>query len=191
MTNSENVDHTGNTARWHDSDEFEFFYRQHLDLIRVYLARRVNDPFIVADLTADIFVRAIDSAPTYRCSLGPPRAWLIGIARNALADHRRRTARETAALHRFHGRELLDEESTDHIIDRIAAQRDAQHLLEALRSLPEPQREVIELVAVDQLTLTEAAHVLKIRDGTARVRYHRARRALRAQAANVEQEATS
>jgi RNA polymerase sigma-70 factor (ECF subfamily) len=190
MTNSENVDRGGNPALWHDSDEFELFYRQHLDTVRHYLARRVNDPFIVADLTADVFLRAIHSALTYRCSLGPPRAWLIGIARNALADQRRRVARETAALHRFHGRELLDEESTDHIIDRIASQHDARHLLEAMRSLPESQRDVIELVVVDQLTLTEAARVLNIQAGAARVRYHRARRALRAQAADVEQEVT-
>lgn len=189
MTNSENVG-GGNPALWHDSDEFETFYRQHLDLVRLYLARRVDDPFVVADLTADIFLRAIDSAPTFRSSLGSSRAWLIGIARNALADHHRRVARETAALHRFHGRELLDEESIDRIIDRIASQRDAQYLLEALRSLPAPQREVIELVAVDQLSLTEAARVLDIRDGTARVRYHRARRALRTQAANIEHEVT-
>lgn len=158
--------------------------------MRVYLARRLDDPLTVADLTADVFVRAITSADTYRHDLGPPRAWLIGIARNTLADHHRRTARETAALRRFHGRELLDEESTDNIINRIASQQDARHFLDALRSLPEPQRAVVELVAVDELTPTDAARVLGISAGTARVRYHRARRRLRAHRTSIQQEVT-
>ncbi|MFE6988946.1 sigma factor-like helix-turn-helix DNA-binding protein, partial [Streptomyces pharetrae] len=43
----------------------------------------------------------------------------------------------------------------------------------------EGERAVLELIAVDQLTLTEAAAALGIRQVTARVRLHRARRALR------------
>lgn len=54
--------------------------------------------------------------------------------------------------------------------------------LAALEGLPEGERVVLELIAVDQLTVTEAAAALGIRQVTARVRLHRARKALRAQA---------
>ncbi|MFT4164663.1 MAG: RNA polymerase sigma factor [Microlunatus sp.] len=182
---------TGIAAIAQRPDEFESFYTEHLDTVRVYLARRVDDPGVVADLTADIFLRAIARAGSYREDLGPPRAWLIGIARNIVADHRRLRSREAAALRRFSARELLDEDSADHIVERISAQRDARELLASLSSLPTSQREVVELVGIDQLSITEAAQVLRIKPGTARVRFHRARRALQDKTTLRIQEATS
>lgn len=47
-----------------------------------------------------------------------------------------------------------------------------------MAALPERQRAVVELVAMDGLSLTEAAAALGITAGNARVRYHRARRRL-------------
>lgn len=160
-------------------EEFEGFYREHIQLVRVYLARRVDDPFVAADLTADVFVRAIRGADTYRRDLGPPRAWLVGIARHVLADHRRSRAREDAAVRRLDARRLLDEDSTQRIVERIAAEADARMLLASIGDLPDALRGVVELVAVDSLPVTEAAAVLGITPGAARVRYHRARRMLR------------
>lgn len=160
-------------------EEFEGFYREHLQLVRLYLARRVDDPFVAADLTADVFVRAIRGADNYRCDLGPPRAWLIGIARNVVADHRRLRAQEDAAVRRLNARRLLDEDSTERIVERIAAEADARMLLASITDLPDSLRSIVELVAVDKLSVTEAAGVLGITPGAARVRYHRARRMLR------------
>lgn len=158
--------------------EFEAFYREHLPFVRLYLVRRVEDPFLVADLTADVFVSAIRSAVTYRCEFGPPRAWLTGIARNIVADHWKSSARERTTIQRLQGREFLDEDSTDRIVQRIAAETQARSVLAAIAELPPNLRSVVELVAVDGLAVTEAAAVLNISPGNARVRYHRARRLL-------------
>lgn len=84
--------------------EFEAFYREHICFVRLYLARRTEDPFLIADLTADVFLSAIRSAGTHTRDLGPPRAWLTGIARNIVADRRQSRAREDAAARRLHGR---------------------------------------------------------------------------------------
>jgi RNA polymerase sigma-70 factor (ECF subfamily) len=70
-----------------DPDAFERFYRRHVEAVERFVARRVSDPCLVADLTADVFVAAIDSAGAYRRSRGEPRAWLFGIA--ARDQHRR------------------------------------------------------------------------------------------------------
>jgi RNA polymerase sigma-70 factor, ECF subfamily len=160
-------------------DEFESFYREHLQLVRLYLARRVDDPFVAADLTAEVFLRVIHAAASYRRDLGPPRAWLIGIARNVVADHRRSSAREGAAVRRLNARRLLDEDSIERIVERISAEADVRKLLASIADLPDSLRSVVELVAVDRLSVAEAAGVLGIRPGAARVRYHRARRMLR------------
>jgi len=160
------------------AEEFEAFYREHLPFVRQYLARRVDDPLTVADLTADVFVGVIRSGKTYRPELGSPRAWLTGIARNVLADHWQSDARADATVRQLHGRRLLDDDSTDRIVQRIAAEADARALLTSIARLPTALRSVVELVAVDGLAVTEAAAVLQISSGTARVRYHRARRLL-------------
>ena len=170
---------------------FEAFYREHLPFIRSYLARRVHDPFEVADLTADVFLQVIQSADNYRPELGPLRAWLTGIARHCLADHQRSVARDSAAVQRLQGRRLLDEDSAERIVHRIAAEAGARAVLLAIGELPAPLRDVVELVAVDGLALTEAATVLDISPGAARVRYHRARRLLQTTTAVQLHEVTS
>ncbi len=172
-------------------DEFERFYREYLDMVRVYLARRVDDPFEVADLTADIFLRAIAGCATYRSDLGTPRAWLIGIARNTVNDYRRSMARRASAVRRLSARRLLDDDSTERILERIAAQCAARTVLGAIAELPDSLRHVVELVAVDELCLADAARVLGISTGAARVRYHRARRRLRTTVPLQAQEVTS
>ncbi len=158
-----------------DPDALEAFYREHLPWVRRFVARRVDDPHTAADLTADIFLAAIDGAGGYRADRGSPSAWLAGIARNVVAAHHRRRTREGRAHARIGGRALLDEHSAELLSDRIDGERLARELYRSLEALPDSQRAVVELVAVDGLSLTEAARALGISAGSARVRYHRAR----------------
>src|SRR6478752_7272338 len=132
-----------------DPDAFEAFYREHLDAIHRFVARRVADPHHAADLVADIFLAAIDGAASYDPHRGPPVAWLFGIARNVVADDLRQRARERRAFGRVGGQ-------------------------------PPDQRAVVELVALDGLTVGDAARTLGVQPVTARVRLHRARRSVAA-----------
>ncbi|MUL42265.1 sigma-70 family RNA polymerase sigma factor [Streptomonospora sp. PA3] len=165
-----------------DPDAFEEFYRRHIDAVTRFVARRVDDPHTAADLTADVFLAVIDSARTYRPELGNESAWLFGIARNVVSAERRRAAREADSGSRVAGRRLLESDDIGRLEDRILAENEGRRLLESLADLPEGERQVLELVAVDQLTVTEAAAALGIRKVTARVRLYRARKALRARA---------
>ncbi|MFD3621557.1 RNA polymerase sigma factor [Streptomyces sp. NPDC058676] len=141
-----------------------------------FVARRVDDPHTAADLTAEIFIAVLDSAHSYRPRLGSETAWLYGIARNVVSSERRRVAREAERDLRFAGRRLLEADDIARIEDKLDAESPGRRVLAALARLPEGERAVMELVAVDQLTVTEAAAVLGIRQVTARVRLHRARR---------------
>ncbi len=160
-----------------DPDALEVFYREHLEAVQRFVARRVDDPEDAADLTAEVFLAAIEASRTYRGEAAP-RAWLYGIARHVVASHHRSRTRALRAVNRIGARDLLDDDATDRILARIHSQGQARRLYESLASLPERQRAVVELVAVDGLSLTEAATALGITAGNARVRYHRARRRL-------------
>jgi RNA polymerase sigma factor (sigma-70 family) len=145
----------------------------------------VSSPELAADLTADIFVAAMESAERYRADRGTPSAWLYGIARQVVWAEYRRAGRERSATV-IAGSALLDGEDVADIVARIDATASARQLYRAMDALSEPERAVLELVAVDQLPVTEAADALGIGKVTARVRLHRARRRMKAQLAGPE-----
>jgi RNA polymerase sigma factor (sigma-70 family) len=146
--------------RWIDTDPeiFEAFYREHVEAIQGFVAAR-----------------------RYRRARGAPKAWLYGIARTVVAADRRRVGREQAREERLRASALLDDDDAARIEARIEAAAELRRLYEAMDRLSEPERAVLELVAIDELSLTEAAAAAGVRPVTARVRLHRARRKLRAE----------
>ncbi len=79
---------------------------------------------------------------------------------------------------RIRGRELVDVDDLAALHDRIDAAAAARELYRELRRLGDGERAVLELVALDGLTVGEAGRALGIGPVAARVRLHRARRAL-------------
>jgi RNA polymerase sigma factor (sigma-70 family) len=165
----------------HDPDTLERFYCDNVEAIERFIARRVSDPQLAADLTADVFLAAVDAAGRYRPDRGEPRPWLFGIARIVVASELRRGARERRAVAQIEGRRLLDADDIARMQERIDAAAQARALFGAIRDLPDGERAVFELVALDDLGAAEAAAVLGVRPVTARVRLHRARTTLRRQ----------
>ena len=165
----------------HDTEAFDAFYREHVEAVQRFVVRRVADPHVAADLTADVFLAAIDAAPAYESGRGVPAAWLFGIARNVVSAEHRRSGRARRARAQVEGRRLLDPDDVARMQDRIDAEARAREMYAALAGLPEGERAVFELVALDDLTPGDAAAALGIRAVTARVRLHRARASLRGQ----------
>lgn len=161
-----------------DPEIFDAFYTEHLEDLQRFVARRVDDPEQAADLTADIFLAAIGSAHRYR-PRATPKTWLYGIAVIVVAEDRRRAARDRTREERIRGSALLDEEEAARIEERIDAAARARRIYEAMDQLGDDERAILELVAIDELTVADAAVAIGVRPVTARVRLHRARRKLR------------
>jgi DNA-directed RNA polymerase specialized sigma24 family protein len=70
--------------------DFGAFYERHVGLVTAYVGRRVGPPDLVFDLVAETFARALAHRDQYDTRRGPPVAWLLGIARNLVADAARR-----------------------------------------------------------------------------------------------------
>ncbi|GAB3452211.1 RNA polymerase sigma factor [Streptomonospora sediminis] len=183
----DNTKRAGPREAARDPEKFEEFYRRHIDAVTRFVARRVDNPHTAADLTADVFLAVIDSAHTFRPERGNESAWLFGIARNVVSAEYRRAAREADTGSRIAGRRLLEPDDIARLEDRILAEDHASRLLRSMADLPEGERQVIELVAVDGLTVTEAAAALGIRKVTARVRLYRARKVLSERARQTAQ----
>ena len=159
--------------------EFEMLYRAHVAGVTAFFARRSRDAQVVADLTADTFAEAIRSFGSSPPVRGSERAWLFTIARRVYAKHCERMVRRQDAARRDSGRQILDENATEELADRIDAERPGRELLDALAGLSQLDREAVELVDVAGLSPKEAAAALGVAPGTLRVRLFRARAKLR------------
>jgi RNA polymerase sigma-70 factor (ECF subfamily) len=100
--------------------------------------------------------------------------WLYGvIRRTAMERRRRRTTRNILLLR--HAREFVPTPP----VSNGALSVHAGRLQEALATLPRRQREILHLVFYDELSIREAAEIMGIGIGSARVHYDRAKKRLR------------
>ena len=156
-----------------DPAAFEPLVQRHSAALYAYLARRV--PSVAEDLLSEVWLSAYAGRATYDPDRGPARGWLFGIARNAVATHLRRS---TALPVGYGGAE---NPGWDDVDDRLDARRRAPALSTAIRSLPDGERELLLMVALDGLSPTEAGAALGIPPGPARSRLHRSRARMRQQ----------
>ena len=75
---------TGETRR---TDRLDATWAETLDRIRAFVASRVGDPELAADITQDVVARSVASGALER--VDNPTAWLYRSARNAVIDHYR------------------------------------------------------------------------------------------------------
>ena len=141
------------------------------DLLR-YLRRRLASP----EDGADVLSESLAIAWRKRAALPKDdgcRPWLFTVARNTLLNARRSSRRRTAATNAL--RTHLD------IIQQMTGvpSEEALDVRAAVARLPKDQRELVELVHWDGLTIAEAAAVVGIPASTARSRYASARTLLR------------
>lgn len=159
---------------------FPEFYRRHVAKVTGMGVRRFGDAEEVADFVADVFLEVLSSAARFDPRRGGAVPWLYGVAANVAADRGRRRMRRVRAEQRLAGRAFLDADDCARVEERIDAAARLRRTYQAMRHLPERDRRLLELVAVDGLSTGEAARALAISPVAARVRLSRARARLRA-----------
>ncbi len=158
-----------------DPSAFSELYERHVDAVYRWFRRRIE--WAASDLTAETFARAWLVRSRFRDERsGTALPWLLGIAANVLADTARRDRVETRARERLGlpldlAREDGYSEVEERLSPRLALER-------SLASLPEHERQAVELRVVDELPYTQVARRLSIRPAAARLRVSRALRRL-------------
>lgn len=141
--------------------------------LRRYARALTRDETQAEDLVHDALVRAYERRSTFR-SGASLRTWLFSILHNIFVDgYRRRQA------------ELRRETEAARLADlTFPAEQESRLYLEqisrAFLALPDEQRAVLHLVAIEGLAYQEAANALSIPIGTLMSRLSRARATLRA-----------
>src|SRR5215470_4480554 len=78
-----------------DPSRFGELYEENFYRVYAYLARRVRGRQEAEDLTADVFREALAGIGRFEWRWVPFAAWLLRIASRAVADHYKRSARES------------------------------------------------------------------------------------------------
>ncbi|MBL8428460.1 MAG: sigma-70 family RNA polymerase sigma factor [Dechloromonas sp.] len=141
-----------------------------LPRLRRYARAMLGDRAAADDLVQDTLERAWSRIAQWRVG-SDLRAWLFGIMHNLRVDQLRRGTLTTHSL----GDDACDVSTRATQTDRL----EVMDLESALRQLPDDQREVLLLVALEEMSYADIAAALGIPIGTVMSRLSRGRERLR------------
>src|SRR5215831_20173555 len=136
---------------------FTEFYRRHVSRVTGMGVRRFGNPEDVADFVATVFLEVLRSADSFDPARGTAVAWLYGVGSNVATAMYQQRSRLVQAERRISGRALLDADDYARVEERIDAAARLRQTYLAMRDLPEQDRRLLELIAVDGLSAREAA----------------------------------
>ncbi len=146
--------------------------------VSVYNYFRFHIPLadVAEDLTAETFLKVVRAADRFDPARGTAKGWILTVARNVLVDWRRRARlRRYLTLGTLHDL-AYDAPSPE---ERLLREEEVGHLLDAVATLADADRELIGLRYGSGLDTAEVARILGISEGSVRTRLWRVLRRLR------------
>jgi RNA polymerase sigma-70 factor, ECF subfamily len=159
-----------------DPRRFGELYERNFDRVYAFIVRRAGDRGEAEDLTAEVFHHALANLGRFEWRGIPFAAWLLHIARNAVADRWQRAARERGERPQdaADGQSLVE-------IDRRAM------LADLVRRLPHDQQRVVLERFVEQKSVREIAEGLGRTEGAVKQLQLRALQSLRARMRDTDE----
>jgi RNA polymerase sigma-70 factor (ECF subfamily) len=152
-----------------DPSRFAALYERHFDHVYAFVARRAANRAQAEDVTAEVFHHALAHLARFEWRGAPFVAWLLQIARNALADRWQRAARERGTP------------APDPVDDgRFADVERRVTLARLVARLPQDQQRVVVDRFVEQKSIREIARELRRTEGAVKQLQLRALQSLRA-----------
>jgi len=165
-----------------DPARFDALYRKYVAQVYSYAYYELHDHHEAEDATERTFMAALTSLGRFEERAQPAdgagastfRVWLFQIARNAVAERRRRLRRRPEFPLSAAGAMTAPLD-----VEGEATQRDdAVAAMRAIARLPDDRRRAVILRFVDEMSTSEIAGVLGRSDGAVRVLIHRALRSV-------------
>lgn len=167
-------------ARTGDPDAWGQIYRRFSGPVYGFFLHQVRDQQVAEDLTAGVFVEAIQAAARFSGSLAALRSWLFRIARNDLIDYWRHARRvQSEAIEDVDDADLARAIPVDDPADTAISSVDRSQLLASVRRLSPEQRQVVLLRLSGDLTSSEIARVMGKSEGAIKALQYRALAVLR------------
>jgi RNA polymerase sigma-70 factor (ECF subfamily) len=160
-----------------DAAALDAFYVRYNRLAFSLILRIVGDPADAEDVITDVFWQVWQQAPKFDAKRGKPVAWLLTIARSRAIDCLRSSNRHQVKADLLGLQELRSATVTEP--DSFVAADKRRAVREALETLPEQQRLLLEMAYFQGMSHTEIAGSLgqplgtvkdRIRTGMAHLR---------------------
>lgn len=156
-----------------DPNAFGELYERFYARVYRYVYHRVGHNADAEDLTAVIFMKALEALSSYQSRRAGFAPWLFRIARNAVIDHYRRQRRQTSL-------EVAEAFATGSDPEGHAIEREVRSELRAMVGcLSDDQRDVVLLRYGADLTYPEIAEALGKQEAAVRMLLHRGLRRLK------------
>ncbi len=156
-----------------DGQALEELYARHGQRLLNYLIGQVGGDVVLAEeILQNVMLAAWKAAAQFRGE-SKVRTWLVAIARNQAINARRKHKVLSVPLNEADGLHKTGP------FEQILRASESAEVRQAIRQLPEDQRETLELIFYHGLSGPEAAEVMGVAPGTIKSRLHRAKEALK------------
>ncbi len=156
-----------------DRAAFSLLVERHYDFIFRVAWRLTGNRAEAEDLAQDVCVRVARAIGSFR-GQGAITTWLYAMTLNAVRDLARKHARDRAKAAAFGVNALIEGEAAEERDDP------AEALWEAVRRLPDKQRDAVTLVYGEGLSHHEAAKAMNCAENTVSWHVHEAKKRLKA-----------
>lgn len=175
MTEKEELAELVERARQGSSEAFGQIYDRFADQVYAFVLHQVKNPADAEDITAGVFLDALEQIGRFRWRGAGFAAWLFRIARNDVLDffRKRGRSRETEL-----SEETLKQPAATRVEDQVAATWEAEELRQAIGRLSTDQQQVVLLKLLLNFSNRQAGAVLGKSEGAAKALQHRALLAL-------------
>ena len=171
-------------AKAGDASAFGELYERYRDAIYRFCLARTGTAHDAEDLTADVFVKALQSIDRYQDRGLPFAAFLYRIARNAAID-RARTLKQPLSVDGL----VVEPASKQNVELEAGLAVEKSILLEALTRLKAEHRDVVVMRFIEGYAAIEVARMLGKTEGAVRTLQHRALERLRREFETAQQDA--
>jgi RNA polymerase sigma-70 factor (ECF subfamily) len=155
-----------------DAHAFGVLYERYYGRVYRYVYHRVDGVADAEDITALVFMKALEALPSYQPGPNGFAPWLFRITRNAVVDHYRRRKRHD-------GIDAIEHETGDDPVVDVLHQERRDELHRLIQHLSDEQRDVILLRYSADLTFGEIAATMKKKEPAIRMLLHRGLRKLK------------
>jgi len=164
-----------------DTGALEELYVRYARPVYSLALRILGDTADAEETTQDVFERVWRHAPSFDAERGRFGTWLMSMTHHVAVDRVRRRSRRPQSVDAEVGERITQAlpDARQDVSDVTLRNLDAQTVRTALRSLPEPQKQAIELAFFGGMSHLEIAAVLGDPLGTVKARIRRGMERLR------------
>lgn len=147
---------------------FRTLYEKYYVPIFRFVLKRAGEESIAADITSQVFLKAMNKLPKYEYRGVPFSAWLYRIASNEVTQYFRKSSKNRmVSINESNISELVTEEYDDNTEEQRKA------LKQMLSELKEDDLIMVELRFFEQRSFKEIAQILNMTESNAKVKTYR------------------